>query len=144
MSKRSAVNAVTNDNDGGGDDKFFLGAINSTNKGEWTAELLLNGIPMTFKIDTGAEVTIIPESAATPFKELLRSPEGMLHGAGESSLSVCGQFMGTLQLNTKTAKEEIFMVKNLHKPLVGLTAIQALNLVKRVSTICWTKETILS
>lgn len=88
---------------------MFLGALNSTNKGECTTELLLNGVPITFKIDTGAEVTVIPESAATPFK---RSPEGMLHGPAKSSLSVCGQFTGTLQLNTKTAKEKIFVVKN--------------------------------
>ena len=36
------------------------------------------------------------------------------------------------------------MVKDLHKPLVELPAIQALNLVTKVSAICWTKETILS
>ena len=39
---------------------------------------------MTFKIDTGAEVTVIPESAATPFKGLLRSPQGVLHGPAKS------------------------------------------------------------
>ena len=80
------MNAVTNSNKSEENDKFFLGAINSTNKGEWTTELLLNGIPMTFKINTGAEVTIIPESAATPFKELLRLPEGRLHWPAKSSL----------------------------------------------------------
>ena len=99
---------------------------------------------MTFKIDTGAEVTVIPESAATPFKELLRLPEGRLHGPAKSSLNVCGQFSGTLQLKTKIVKEEIFVVKNLHKPLVGLPAIQVLNLVMKISTIRWSKETILS
>ena len=102
------------------------------------------GVPMTFKIDTGAEVTVIPESAATPFKELLRSPEGMLHEPAKSSLSVCGQFTGTLRLNTKTAKEEIFVVKNLHKPLVGLPAIQALNLVTKISIIRYNPFTISS
>ena len=39
---------------------------------------------MTFKIDTGAEVTIIPESTATPFIQLLRSPQGVLRGPGKS------------------------------------------------------------
>ena len=87
---------------------------------------------MTFKFDTGAEVTVIQESAATPFKELLRLPEGRLHGPAKSSLSVCGQFTGTLQLKSKTVKEEIFVVKNLHKPLVGFPAIPALNLLMEV------------
>ena len=36
-------------------------------------------LSMTFKIYTGADVTVIPETAATPFKSSLRSPMGMLH-----------------------------------------------------------------
>ena len=59
-------------------------------------------------------MTIIPESAATPFKELLGLPADRLHGPAKSSLNVCGQFTGTLQLKTKIVKEEIFVVKNLH------------------------------
>ena len=68
---------------------------------------------MTFKIDTGAEVTVIPESDTAPFKGLLRSPQGVLHGPAKSSLSVCSQFTATLQLDTKVVKEEVFVVKNL-------------------------------
>ena len=91
-------------------------------------QLLLNGILMTFKIDTGAEVTVIPESAATPFKGLLRSPQGVLHGPAKSLSSVCGQFTAILKLDTKVVNDEVFVVKNLHKPLIGLPAIKALNL----------------
>ena len=141
---KSVVSTVTNEPLQEGEDELFLGTINSTNKQEWTVELSLNGVPMTFKIDTGAEVTVIPESAATPFLKLLKSPVGKLHGPAESALSVSGQFTGTLQLNSKIINEEIFIVKNLHKPLVGLPAIKALNLVARVSTINLNKEVILS
>ena len=51
---------------------------------------------MTFKMDTGAEVTVIPKSAATSFKGLLRSPQGVLHGPAKRLLSVCGQFTAIL------------------------------------------------
>ena len=95
------------------------GKINYFWEGEWTIQLLLNGIPMTFKIDTGAEVTVIPESAATPFKGLLRSPQGVLHGPAKGLLSVCGQFTATLQRDTEVVNEEVFVAKNLHKPLIG-------------------------
>ena len=46
----------------------FLGAIEtespSSNR-SWTVPLLLNGISFSFRIDTGADVTVIPESVAT-------------------------------------------------------------------------------
>ena len=35
--------------------------------------LYLNDIQLEFKIDTGAEVTVIPELVATPFQSLLRT-----------------------------------------------------------------------
>ena len=141
---KRTVNTVTNEQPAEGQDKLFLGAVNSTGKGEWTIQLLLNGIPMTFKIDTGAEVTVIPESAATPFKGLLRSPQGVLHGPAKGLLSVCGQFTATLQRDTKVVNEEVFVVKDLHKPLIGLPAIKALNLVAKVYTVYWTKEAVIS
>ena len=141
---KGTVNTVTNEQPAEGQDKLFLGEVNSTGKGEWTIQLLLNGIPMTFKIDTGAEVTVNPESAATPFKGLLRSPQGVLHGPAKSLLSVCGQFTATLQRDTKVVNEEVFVVKDLHKPLIGLPAIKALNLVAKVYTVYWTKEAVIS
>ena len=49
-----------------------LGTIHSTNSNttEWLVELYLNEVPVTFKVDTGAEHTAILEALATPFKTL--------------------------------------------------------------------------
>ena len=38
-------------------DDAFLGSIGETQT--WTMQLHLNGHPMTFKIDTGADVTVV-------------------------------------------------------------------------------------
>ena len=123
----------------------FLGTIHSTNSHttEWLVELYLNEVPVTFKIDTGAKVTAIPEAIAAPFKATMTKPSHTLLGPGMNSLNVCGQFMGTLQRNSDKVKEEIFVVKDLHVPLVGFPAINALNLVAKVCDMTISKETVL-
>ena len=77
----------------------FLGTVHSTNSHttEWLIELYLNEVHVTFKIDTGAEVTAIPEAIATPFKATMREPSCTLLGPGMNSLNVCGQFTDTLK-----------------------------------------------
>ena len=101
----------------------FLGAVHSSEGKAWTVNLYLNDTQLEFKIDTGAEVTVIPESVATLFQSLLRTSLRGLQGPGKTSLQVCGQFTGTLRKDTHAVKEEIYVVKNLHTPLLGLPAI---------------------
>ena len=43
--------------------------------------------------------------------------------------------MGYLQKGDLTIREEIYMIKNLHKPLLGRPAIRGLNLLKRVDSV---------
>ena len=126
-------------------DNAFLGTIHSTSSHttEWLVELHLNEVPITFKIDTGAKVTAIPEAMATPFKALIRKFNRTLLGPGMNSLNVCGQFTATLKQKSNRAKEKIFIVRDLYTPLVGFPAINALNLVAKVCDITTSKEAIL-
>ena len=101
-------------------------------------------MPVTFKIDTDAEVTAIPEAIAAPFKATMREPSCTLLGPGMNSLNVCGQFTGTLKRNSDKVKEEIFVVKDLHVPLVGFPVINALNLVAKVCDMTISKQTVLT
>ena len=61
-------------------ENVFLGTIHSTNSHttKWLVELYLNKVPVTFKIDTGAEVTAIPEAIVAPFKATMREPSHTL------------------------------------------------------------------
>ena len=82
------------------DDDEFLGAIETepSQSRSWTVPLLLNDIGVEFKIDTGVDVTVIPE---TIFKQLkstvLKSSVCSLSGQCHDNLKVCGQFQGTLK-----------------------------------------------
>ena len=51
----------------------FLGAVHSSERKAWTVSLYLNNTKLELKIDTGAEVTVIPESVATPYQSLLQT-----------------------------------------------------------------------
>ena len=106
--------------------------------------LYLNNTKLEFKIDTGAEVTVIPESVATPYQSLLQTTSQRLQGPRKTQLEVCGQFTGTLKKDTQVVEEEIYVVKNLHMPLLVLPAITSLDLVTKICGIQLDKDTVVS
>ena len=117
----------------------FLGAIETESTApnkSWTVPILLNGISFDFKIDTGADVTVIPETIFKQIKSIVLQPcMRSLSGPCQNNLTVCGQFRGTLKHGPHEVQQDIFVIQHLHKPLLGLPAIQALQLVSRVNAV---------
>ena len=119
------------------EDDAFLGAIADTDSSEpWTVTLFLNERQLLFKIDTGADVTAIPETT------YIKSRDGPLHkttrvlkGPSEQKLHVKGYIEATLTRNLVRINEKIYVVSGLQNVLVGRPAIQALNLVARLETV---------
>ena len=124
-------------------DQVFLGAVESSGK-SWKVTLFLNNIPIQFKIDTGAEVSVIPEALSKPFSSILKPATKNLKGPSKQVLQVCGQFTCSMHLDKETTRQEIYVVKGLDLALVGLPAIEALNLVAKVCMINTDKETFVS
>ena len=63
----------------------------------WCSSLFLNGVLIEFKLDTGADVTVIPAQDYTRyFKGQLVKPSRILRGQTQRCLNVVGQFIGTL------------------------------------------------
>ena len=127
------------------DDDAFLGTVQacadvatveSTGSNPWEISLKINAVYQVFKIDTGADVTVIPKSM---FQKLsgakLHHSMKRLRGASLYPLSVVGQFKGTLQYKERSIEEEIFVIEGLETALVGRPAIQALGLVVRVDAV---------
>ena len=103
---------------------------------QWTTTLGLNGRQMIFKIDTGAEVTVIPASSYNPVKDgPLHSPTRTLYGPSQQKLKVKGQFTGNLKKGDIEVREEMYVVQGLRQPLVECPAIAALNLVTRIESV---------
>ena len=122
-------------------DHVYLGEV-STNEHTkpWMVDMSLGSTPVRFKIDTGADVTVIPDNIYKKCQhecEPLGKPDKVLHGPGKAVLSVNGQFTGRLsRMNDKQPTEQqIYVVEGLHTPLLGRPAIEALNLVSRLDEV---------
>ena len=119
------------------DETSFLGTIHSNNNKQWLSIVSLNQTQVSFKLDTGAEVTAISEDTYRKLQNVtLQKPNKVLRGPANLQLSVIGKFTGTLSHKTTLCEQEIFVVKNLKTNLLGLPAITELRLIERLHTIC--------
>lgn len=118
---------------------LFLGSVKC--EGEpWTVDLSINNKNVSFKIDTGADVTVLPLKV---FKELYRhnhppslhkSTKALL-GPGRSRLDVVGVSELALRKGDKEILEDVFVIRHLHTALLGRPAISKLELVARLESI---------
>ena len=110
----------------------FLGSVTSQDNKPWTTELSLNSNKITFKLDSGADETAIPLSV---FKHMntddieLQTPDKILRGAGGNTLPITGKFQCTLSSpKHRQTSETVYVVDNLHMPLLSRAAIARLQL----------------
>ena len=111
----------------------FFGSVNAENDNPWLVSLQLEGKLVEFHIDTGAEVSVIPE----PLYEKIGSPvltpvKQTFRGASNAVMPIKGRFSATLSRDGQQTKQEIYVAAKLHKPLLGQPAIKALGIVRRV------------
>ena len=86
--------------------------------------------------DTGAEVFVISESQQQGVGSPFLSPPGKgLRGPSNYSLPVTGCFTGVLKCGSQEVQQEIYVMKNLHRHLLGCPAINALGLAVQVGAI---------
>lgn len=116
----------------------FLGGLDTQDSARnlWRVSLLLSGVSTEFDIDTGAEVSVISETQHQKVGSPSLSLSGKrLRGPSNHSLPVIGCFTGVLKRGSQEVQQEIFVVKNLRRHLLGSPAIEALGLAVRVGAI---------
>ncbi|CAC5390627.1 unnamed protein product [Mytilus coruscus] len=87
-----------------------------------------------FKIDTGADVTVISDSDLNGINSIeLMKANKRLSGPGNTNLNVVGKFQCMLETKDKFSVQDIYVVKGLSKPLLGRPAIQALGIIDKVN-----------
>ena len=119
------------------DQDAFIGVVqDSEHANPWVITLAVNGKPLKFKIDTGADVSVIPHKV---FKSIpgarLKPAKKILSGPGHKILPVKGQFVATLWYGDKQVTEDVFVVRRLSRALLGRPAIESLDLVSRVNAV---------
>ena len=116
-------------------DTAFLDATSSTS-GEtaWFADILVGKQKVTFKLDTGAEVTALSQGAYETLSGTppLSTPTKILCGPSRKPLQVVGQCQLDLTHNGRSSHQQVFVVKGLRSNLLGLPAITALRLATRL------------
>ena len=112
-------------------DDAFLGAIDSD--APWMQRIYIGHTPVSMKVDTGADVTAIPEDvfkttlqstpALRPAKKILRGTEGRPLNVIKSFSS---SFSRTLAFD-QSSQHTIYAVRGLSLPLLGRPAIASLH-----------------
>ena len=139
------VNELTSrretEEEGSSEDVYFLGEVvyldtvsNSGNK-PWTADIKVNEITILFKIDSGADVTVIPLTVyqQSNLQSTLKLTSKVLMGPCNYKINCI--FTTQLRHKDKTTTEEIFVVKGLERSLLGRQAAHNLNLLNRVDAL---------
>jgi len=116
-------------------DSAFLDAVGDTMDTFWTATVSLNGKDVTFKLDTGAEVTAITEETYQILNAELTPTCKRLYGPGQAPLPVKGCFQGQFTYRGKQTVQSVYVINTLKRNLLGLPSINALNLAVRVEAI---------
>ena len=113
------------------DDCYFMGELNDTNDDFWSAEVLIDNRPCTFKLDSGSKVTVIGENTPWLRAKRLDKVTSVFRGPGGVNLShlIKGQITNALfAVGGNTHRENVYVMKNQSKNLLSKSAIQALHL----------------
>ena len=117
------------------DDFAFLNTISSDCDAFWSCTISVSEQDIPFKVNTGAEVTVVSEKYTKILSKNLKPPSKQLHGPDSQPLSALGEIQATLTYKEKQATQTIFVVHNLQHNLVGLPAIRALDILTRINAI---------
>ena len=118
------------------DDVAYLNTIDSDQGNAWTCHINVNGHDVSFKIDTGAEVTVISDNITKSIGlHQLHPPSKNLHGPDNRPLEVIGEATARLVYKGTECTQPIFVVRNVKQNLLGFPAIQALQILKDVNAV---------
>ena len=119
-------------------EEAFLGHLTQqgASPSPWAVTLFLNGKPIQFEINTGAEVSVISQRAHQEIgSPTLQPPQRTLQVPCNHALPAKGQFTGKLCRGERGVDQEVFVVGKLRRPLVGRPAIEALDLMKHIKAV---------
>ena len=120
------------------EEDYFLGTVDvdqlNVNDGPWKTMLKLDGVSVIFKLDTGVDVTVVPEHIFKKTHRWLKESKIKLTGPGQQPLDVCGVFEAQIQSHEKATTQNVYVIRGLKTPLLGRPAIEALSLVSVVQS----------
>jgi predicted aspartyl protease len=105
-------------------------------KDPWLINLKVNDTEnITFKIDTGADVSILPSHLVESKNIRIQPTTQILTGASGNKLTLLGKATLKLSYKEKVCYETVYISVGSSQPLLGKPAIENLQLVARIDTI---------
>jgi len=116
-------------------DYHFLGSVNSTTLcSEWTVQLEIEGTPVIFKIDTGADMCIMTEEVFKTLKseKTLLTTKTVLNSLG-GRLNCISQFTAHTEFKNNRYSFKVFVIRGeTPSNLLRRTVAEQMGLVKRI------------
>ncbi|XP_070377458.1 uncharacterized protein [Dermacentor albipictus] len=121
-----------------GTGETFVGAIDAAGKARYV-QVLINSVPILAKVDSGAEVSVLPSTFPGLPTHLDNSDE-VLQGAGGNKLNVLGKFVAEIAWKQRTVRQTCYVISPLRDVLLGLQALEALGIVKFADSLTADKQ----
>jgi len=121
-------------------DNFFISEVankkSGNNERAWYVDLKINKSYIKFKLDTGAEVNVIPKKIIDDLKVEIKELTSLLTSYREFTMKPIGETNLSVARDTGLTRNLDFMVVNVDAvPLLGLQGCKALQLIKRLDTV---------
>lgn len=108
----------------------YLGEVTlEVNSDKWMIDVLLNQKVVNFKIDTGADVTVIGDKLCDELKLKISKTVKRLFGSGNKELKVIGVTKCELNVKNITSVQDVYVVEDQSIALLGRPALEELKLV---------------
>lgn len=89
------------------EEELYLGMVIGEVSDPWKVSIQLEGLPgHDFKLDTGADVTVIPEGMILKTKLLLEKSKKRLYGPRRSEITVLGKLSARMSCKEKTVTQD--------------------------------------
>jgi len=116
---------------------FFLGSVTEEKTSiPWRTTVLVSGVAIECKIDTGADVTVIKQEI---YRKLwagkLETPIKPLLSASGDKLNILGTFDTQIQWRDKNITTKIYVAEKLHENLLSRDAIEKLGMLSWAGSV---------
>ena len=121
-------------------DNLFIGSVDfneedtkNETENDWQVQMKTTGGSVLFKVDTGADVTVIGQQHLPQFglsRADIRKTRKSLRGPANQQLQCLGYIKANLSWGKKTASQIIYVCKNMATCLLGKPAIKALDMLR--------------
>ena len=106
--------------------------MGSDTQSSWKADIEVNGQVVNFKLDSGADVSILQARVYQTLHVKLEPTNKVLLGLCNYQLDCTSKFKAKLAISQKSVENEVYVVKGLERPLLSREASQSLNLITKL------------